>query len=196
MRAQGHLKPALILTGGTTPEGKKDAEVGVVLCQSKINFMQTFKIENYEQEHGLGTFVSFRHLTDGETNIMKEDLRKCLKLRKDISPSDMVQTIYNRSIPVDGVNAEDEAFDLSKLLYQLEFGLSEITYLNWHHYDDVDALQTKDILTTFHDIWYPSADDLDLVDSNMQWVLCIHHSGTVRALSLGTRYEPGTRVTE
>ena len=30
--------------------------------------MDAFKIENYEREHGAGTFIPFRHLSESEAN--------------------------------------------------------------------------------------------------------------------------------
>lgn len=146
--------------------------------------MQAFKIEHYEREHGRGTFVPFRHLTNAETNLLQETLKKHLKFPREMLPGDMVQAIYDRSVLVEGANADGEEFDLQELLRRLQFPLSEVTYMNWYRYDDVDEIQTKDILTVFSEIRYPSVDDLDLIDSNMQWILLIHHSGTVRALRL------------
>jgi hypothetical protein len=145
--------------------------------------MQAFKIENYEREHGFGTFVPFRHLSEGESKSIKEAVAKYLRLPQGISVSNMVKAIQDKSIPVDGVNAEEVDFSLRKVLDRLRFDLSEVTYLNWYRYDDIDEIRTEDILAKFDEIWYPSADDLDLIDSNMKWLLSIHHSGTIRALN-------------
>ena len=91
--------------------------------------------------------------------------------------------ILAKSIAVDGADAEDDAFELEKLLDRLELSLSETVYLNWSWFPsgDVDEIKTEDVLTKFTDIWYPAADDLDLIDPQMQWVLSIHHWGAVSA---------------
>lgn len=146
--------------------------------------MQAFKIKNYEREHGIGTFVPFRHLTGAEASFVRETLRKSLKLTESVSPRDIVQVVYERSIPVNEVNAEKSEFNLLQLLNRLGFGLAEAIYLNWYHYDDIDEIQSGDIITKFSDIWYPASDDLDLIDPKMRWVLSVNHSGTVRALNL------------
>ncbi len=153
--------------------------------------MQAFKIENYEKDSGVGTFVPFRHLSSAESISLIAGLRGSLELPEDISPKDMVLEIHDRSFPVSGVNAVEEKFDLSALLNQLGFDLSELMYLNWYHYDDVDEMRTRDVLMKFSDIWYPSSDDLDLVDAKMRWLVSIHHSGAVRALKLPSGSEMG-----
>ncbi len=46
-------------------------------------------------------------------------------------------------------------------------------------------MKAEDLISTFSDIWYPSSDDLDIIDGTMQWIVSIDHNGTVRALSVG-----------
>ena len=83
-----------------------------------------------------------------------------------------------------GANAEDDQFDLRKVLDELGFVLSEVTYLNWNRFDDIDEISTSELLNHFSDIWYPATDDLEMIDAQMQWVIAVHHSGTVKALKL------------
>lgn len=147
--------------------------------------MKTFKIENYEREHGQGTFPPFRHLAPDEAQRIEEGLLSRLKLPSGSSARDILQSIHDRAGVVSGANADDDQFDLRHVLDELGLALSEFTYLNWYRFDDIDKIQTSALLKHFSDIWYPASDDLELIDAQMQWVVAVHHSGTVKALKIG-----------
>ena len=84
-------------------------------------------------------------------------------------------------------NAEDDGFDLGRVLNQFGCDASGRTCLNWYRLDDMDEMLTRDAVVNFSDIWYPAADDLELIDSRLQWVLSVHHSGTVMVLNRAAR---------
>lgn len=146
------------------------------------NNMHSSKIENYERDHGLGTFVLFRKITVEETNCFRIHLKKILSLPQEISPKDLVNVISKRSYLLQGFNAEDTEFDLYKLFAKLHLLFPEKIYLNWYQFEELDEISTVDLVNKFHDIWYPSSDDLDLVDPQAQWVISIHHTGAVTLL--------------
>jgi len=57
--------------------------------------------------------------------------------------------------------------------------------LNWYRFDKIDELRFVDLCEKFEDIWYPSSDDLDIFDRNMNWLISIEHSGSIRVLRIG-----------
>ena len=144
--------------------------------------MHAIKIDNYEREHGPGTFVRFRHLADVEAASIAEGLRKRLDIPADATPTDMLREIDRRSVFIPDVDATDERFDLSRLMDRLNLDMPEVVYLNWYHFDDVDEMSTRDLSLHFSDIWYPSADDLEVIDPRTQWVMSIHHAGMITVL--------------
>ncbi len=146
--------------------------------------MQPFKIEHYEAEHGSGTFMPFRHLPDDEAAALQKLLLARLGLDERTSPIELVQFVLNESLPVEGFNAEDEGFSLSELLESLQLKMPELIYLNWHRFDDIDEVKTDDLIGMFDHVWYPAADDLDLVDQELRWLLSIHHSGALRVFKM------------
>jgi hypothetical protein len=146
--------------------------------------METFKIENYEREHGAGTFLSFRHLTGDKANHVLGSLKRRLELPDEFDGNQVVRFINDKSVIVNGVDATREDFDLKQVLSQLKFNLADTVYLNWYRFDELDEVQTDGLCRVFKDIWYQSSDDLDIVDSNMNWLLSIAHHGVVSALSL------------
>ena len=94
----------------------------------------------------------------------------------------MLQAIENRCVLIPDVNAEDDGFDMGRLMDRLNLDMPEVVYLNWYHFDDVDEMSTRDLSLHFSDIWYPSADDLEVIDPRTQWVMSIHHAGMITVL--------------
>ena len=64
----------------------------------------------------------------------------------------------------------------------LSLGLAPepLVYVNWLRFDDIDCLAFSDLARYFDDIWYPSADYIDIFDSSMSWVLSVDYLGFVR----------------
>lgn len=156
--------------------------------------MKAFKIENYEREHGPGTFVPFKHLALDDARKIELELQGHLKLPEGSLGKDILQSIHENASVVSGVNAENDQFDLRNVLDDLGLALSATTYLNWHRFDDIDEILSPDLLDHFNDIWYPATDDLELIDAQFQWIVVVHHSGTVKVLKLAMefkRLEPG-----
>jgi hypothetical protein len=50
-------------------------------------------------------------------------------------------------------------------------------FLNWYRFDKVDELKFDDLCEVFDDLWYPSSDDLDILNPNINWVVSIEHFG-------------------
>jgi len=146
--------------------------------------VEHFKIAEFEREHGQGTFPRFRSLSPPETTALATSLLQVLALPVDAGPLELLSVIRSRSLPIDAVNADDENFCLGDLLRKLNYPESELVYLNWYQYDEIDECRTEDVVRLFHDIWYPSADDLELIDSQLKWILSIEHHGMVRGLRL------------
>jgi hypothetical protein len=146
--------------------------------------METFKIENYEREHGPGTFITFRHLSSGEAETISRTLMARLDLPSNTSPSCLVSAVRDRSSFLPEVRADADGFDVSSLFSAFGLEVSSRTYLNWCRYDDIDEIDTKDLITHFTDLWYPTVDDLDLIDSNMSWIISIQHWASVKLLCL------------
>jgi hypothetical protein len=149
--------------------------------------MQAFKIENYDRIHGQATFAPFRHLEGEEAESIRAALRERMELREDASSTDVVMAIHSRSLLVSDADAQSDGFDLGRVLRECDCDVSGLVCVNWHHLDDVDEMSTRDVIVHFSDIWYPSSDDVELIDTKLRWVLCIHHSGLIRVLNLAAK---------
>lgn len=146
--------------------------------------MEQIKIQNFERRHGKGTFVHFRHLADVEAFHLRKTVESMLGLPVDAPPAELVKVVRDAGILVKGVNAESRNFDLQSIVKGLGLVVSHITYLNWYRYDDIDELRTVDLFQWFGDLWYPSSDDLDLIDSELRWLISVRHDGNIQFLKL------------
>lgn len=85
---------------------------------------------------------------------------------------------------VPAINAMDRDFFLAKIVDGLCLPVGQCVFLNWRHFDDVDQMAFGDLDRFFSDIWYPSSDDLDIIDSSGRWLISVHHSGTIGWMNL------------
>ena len=150
--------------------------------QYRSNDMQRIKIENFERIHGKGSFVPFRHFSDEEATRLRDEVGKSLGLPAGRSPEEVVTKVRDKGVVVANANAEGANFDLLKLLQQLDLPVANTIFLNWRLFDDVDEIRTTDLIQHFNDIWYPSLDDLDLIDVRVRWLISVHHHGGVQSL--------------
>jgi hypothetical protein len=148
--------------------------------------MERFKIENFEQEHGVNSFPAFRSLTREEADQTLSSLKRRIGLPDELSAQDVLHAIDRKSVDVDGVDATEDAFDLRSVLGRLGFSAEKafVTFVNWYRFDRIDEFGTEDLCSFFDDIFYPEADDLDILDVNLTWLVSIRHYGAVKALDL------------
>jgi hypothetical protein len=144
--------------------------------------MEAFKIENYEREHGAGTFVPFRPLSQKEAEHIFRLIKLRLQLPDELDAIRVLDIIRDKSIVVKGVDATRDGFDLKHLLNQLKLDNADTVLLNWYRFDNIDELRTHDLCQMFSDIWQRSSDDLQVFNSNVDWVLSIEHHGAVSFL--------------
>ncbi len=138
--------------------------------------MDEFKISLFENEYKK-SFPMYTTLTKDQAH----------KLMGDIT------TKYN----VDGTNFEVDL--ASKQTYYTEFdaledfslkrtlaalGVKPVgpLYVNWYKFDSVDLFNLDDFDKFFYDIWFEAADDVDLFDETLTWILSIRHDGCVSLL--------------
>ncbi|EKO31739.1 hypothetical protein LEP1GSC179_0008 [Leptospira santarosai str. MOR084] len=41
-----------------------------------------------------------------------------------------------------------------------------------------------DLINNFDDIWYPSVDDIDIIDMSISWILSVSHFGEIKLIDL------------
>jgi hypothetical protein len=145
--------------------------------------VEQFKIEYFEQEHGANTFPEFRTLTKEEMDHVLRLLKTRLGLPDKSDALEVLRTIDQKSFDVPGVDATEDVFDLHSVLARLGFS-AERAFVNWNQFGSIDEFGVKDLCNSFDEIFYPPADDLEILDSKLTWLVSIRHYGAVRALAL------------
>jgi hypothetical protein len=151
--------------------------------------MDPHKIANYEQQHGAGTFFQFRSFAPEEAHRILQMIKKRMRLPEESDALKVVNAIRKRSSPIEGIDATRDGFDLKRTLERVGFTPSDHLLLNWFRFDQIDEIRTDDLCRNFDDIWYPSSDDLDILESNLNWILSIDHSGAVWMLEFNGNSE-------
>jgi len=84
---------------------------------------------------------------------------------------------------LENIDAKD-GFNLIDTLNSISILPLPKIYINWYQFDDIDLINTSDLNKYFDDIWFPSADDIDLFDESLNWIVSIRHDGNVCFLKI------------
>ncbi len=138
--------------------------------------MDTFKIELYEKETGK-PFPRFRLLNEAECNMLYSKF--CRRLHIPIPCNtpvfDLFQTVGEFIVEF---NALDDGFNISEWLTYLGLAADDV-FINWDNFQTIDSIGLNDFSECFHDIWYPSSDNMLFFPQNMSFMIMIRHDGAV-----------------
>jgi hypothetical protein len=147
--------------------------------------MEQFKIDNFAKDNPGKAFPAFSHLDDAAASKLRNTLARRLGMSGSVDGLAVVQELAKRLISLDGVDASEDGFQIG-LLLEREVGavLDNTVLINWYRFDDVDSMKVADLDRYFDDVWYPSSDDIDLVEPSGAWVISIAHHGEISVLKL------------
>lgn len=141
--------------------------------------MERFKIENFERDKQGEQFPEFDALDPNELLRIRKGLARRIGLDETVDSLVLIKSLLDASHPVEDVDAMREEFQLSSLVERLDINPDRYVYINWDRFTSVDRMEITDLSRYFHDIWYPSADDIEVFDDTLSWIIFVHHSGTV-----------------
>ena len=135
--------------------------------------MDQIKLENFRKEHGIKMPI-IRSLSAGE----------CLKIRENLLHKFSLDDIdeffkIDKFSRLDGFNADEEKFDLKAVFEKLNIATPNEICINFNKFESIDILHFDDLLKFFSDIWYPSLDDVEIFDLNLNWIISVRHYGTI-----------------
>ncbi len=146
--------------------------------------MQTFKIRHFERDHPGCSFPWFQSLSPAEAQDLRARLAGRVGLPSTVDLLELVERLDELADEIPCTNPEQGPLDVSAVLHAQGIRpLSEV-YVNWHRYDDIDRMRLADLARNFDDVWYPSSDDLDILDETLTWILSVSHEGTVKLARL------------
>lgn len=140
--------------------------------------MDKHKINNFVKHNNL-PFPGFRSLSREECFDIKTKWLDILGLDASEDPIRIIERLESVSIPIIDCSVNDLDFNLERTLTnQLEI-LPKKVYINWHRFDAIDEMRLEDVSNYFDDIWYPSVDDICILDPSSKWALSVAHYGKV-----------------
>lgn len=136
--------------------------------------MDEIKIRNFESMHPGEPLPRFRHLGRAECDSLRAGLATRLSLPLGSDGLAVLRALEGRADDIPGVRPSDESFALAALFTRLRIEPEDI-YVNWSRFDDIDEMSLTAFSSAFHDLWYPSSDDIEIFDQGQAWVLLIRH---------------------
>jgi len=144
--------------------------------------MEDFKIQNFEKENPGKNFPCFTSIdAENSKHFVKNISESIFKINLSDGRA-LAQRIHNQSVIVGGLNANSDNFIFTDTFSRLSIIPKPTIFINWFHFDSIDAFSTKELTEYFTDIWYPQSDDIDIFDDTFSWIISIEHNGAIRAV--------------
>ena len=145
--------------------------------------MDDIKIKNLGTRRPGLDLPAIRHLGREECESLLKELTARLEMPDGSSALAILKVLELGASDIPHVKPSDDGFVLSELLNRLQFEPANI-YINWSSFDDIDEMSTVQFSAVFHDLWYPSSDDIEIFDRSHDWVLLIRHFDVVQLLRI------------
>lgn len=142
--------------------------------------MEQFKIDQFREENNGVSFPDFKSLSERECEEIRQQVCEALGFPANLVGASLSTQLTKLQSYVDGVNAENENFELQAIAKSICIGVQEKVFVNWHQFDKIDQLSFENLAKYFSDIWYPSTDDIDIFDSSLLWIISIDHHGEIQ----------------
>jgi hypothetical protein len=140
--------------------------------------MQPFKIENFLRENPGSRPPRFVPLTDSEASELVEKLLVSAG-RPNGTPEAIMRWLSERATPLEDVNLDKGKVALQDLFRKSAINPGPVLYVQWGPLRDIDRFQTDELGRYFYDVWYPSADDIEIFDDTLAWLMFVRHYGGV-----------------
>lgn len=144
--------------------------------------MDEIKIQNFAKANPGKRIPNVRHLDRDECESLRADIAVKLGQPRNSDSFEVLQELELRSQDLPGKPSDDN-FRLLKLFQELQLNARSV-YVNWSSFDDMDEMSAKDLSDDFHDLWYPSSDDVEIFDRSMDWILLVRHYDVVQIVRL------------
>ena len=135
--------------------------------------MDQIKLENFRKEYGFEMPI-----------IRSLSLDECLKIRENLLHKFSLDDIdeffkIDKFSRLDGFNADEENFDFKAVFRKLNIATPNEICINFNKFESIDILRFEDFSKFFSDIWYPSLDDIEIFDINLNWIISVRHYGLI-----------------
>lgn len=136
--------------------------------------MEKFKENLFKKEYNIN-FPPYFKVRGEKCNEIKYQIIQKYKLIE----ADFESSLRGKQLFFNLINAEDENFKFFDVLKNLQIKAENHLYINWDNFQMIDEFRSEDFYKYFDDIWFPSADDIDIFDSQINWIISIRHDGAI-----------------
>ncbi|MGJ5820434.1 hypothetical protein [Paludibaculum fermentans] len=141
--------------------------------------MEFFKIESLLRKNPGALPPQFASLTEDQEREVIDRLLSSAG-RPEGPPQVVLTHILQQSKPLAGVDLDKQEIDLSQVFEKCGVVPRPTIYVEWGPLREIDRFQTEDLIKHFYDVWYPSADDIELFDETFSWIVFVRHFGGVQ----------------
>jgi hypothetical protein len=78
-----------------------------------------------------------------------------------------------------GVDLDQQRIGLREVFCKCGITPAPTVYVEWGPLCEIDRFQIEDLFKHFWDVWYPSADDIEIFDDTFDWIVFVRHYGGV-----------------
>ena len=137
--------------------------------------MNSSRIQDFQLANPGKQFPWFRTLDARETNSLYSRLCAVVDLPANADGLELVQTIEKAGTILTGAELRDFSGDIQHALQESRVVPRSNVYVNWYRFDEIDEFHFDDILRWFPDLWYTAAEDPDIFDDSLTWMLSLRH---------------------
>lgn len=142
--------------------------------------MEKHKIEDFKNDFKDQPVPYIKEIENMQKSILKNGIILKFNIKNYRNEFDLMTQISklmshfrDEIVYIDDIKLDD-------ILIQLNIASSDKVFLNWDYFQNVDEMYYEDLNRYLLDFWYPGADDLDIIDYNLNWIINIDHNGIIR----------------
>lgn len=151
--------------------------------------MDPVKLEHFRAESGKD-FPPYASLSVEAATAVRERLAITLGLPENTPGAALARRLRSSSSLASDRRVDSDERPLGRVVSQLAPGLEGAVLLNWVHWDEVDRMACRDAIDHFEDVWYPKADDIDILDESFRWIVSVDHDGWIYSTLLPPKDAP------
>lgn len=134
-------------------------------------------------------FPQTKVLRSREGAEVRQWLVGAMGLSRDVPDRDLLDALYARARPLPSSVHMDEGRGVAEVLKEAGIMSDPVLILLPLEgaFDSGVRMARQDLIDFFEDLWFPSTDDLVVIDERGETLLLIDHHGRVGSLTLGRR---------
>ena len=137
--------------------------------------MEAFKLVNFKNEYNTNMPI-VRSIEGSECEAV---CRSLFRNRHVNTLEEFFKKEEQEFVLLDDINAEDDDLDWNKVFNSIGIPVPNEVFINFERFNSIDVFLFKDFCKYFDDIWYPAADDIEVFDASLNWIVSVKHYGAV-----------------